>query len=698
MSTSDWLVTIKPGFLNQLMALSPKEAAQVNKKLALLTEDPTPDAKVKKQLKYMGGKLHRLRCGDFRVFYTFESPYISVLSVVRRDDDTYSEDMDAEFLGGAAPTPTAEPTDQWARWTQPRKKDKTHLPQKVTKALLENMHIPEGFHDALVGIKYEEDLLDESSVPDEVLLRVHEAIVEKPLAEVIQQPDLVAEDVDDLLKFKSGDLLGFLLKLNPAQEKYVTWAKDAKGPTLLKGGPGTGKSTVALYRARTMLKVLRKRGVEQPRLLFSTYTNALVEFSRQLLTSLLGDDADCVEVRTADSLAMKLGGRITDGKKSASFSDQLRLAAAAVKEAEFAGNRLEQRAQRLTLERLPGGYLLEEFTNVIQGRGLADVEAYLGAPRPGRELRLNKTQRKAVWAAYEAFVRLLNNEKFFTFGQVRAAAAAAATSEGTKRYDGVIVDEAQDLDPLALRMLVDLAKDPSGLFLTADANQSIYGAAFRWAAVHESLKFTGRTGVLKTNHRSTREIDEAAHSYAGGGFIDDEAVDRRYVNSGPLPALRWVGSKDDETDLLSRFLPAAARDFGLALGSCAILCPAGREAEAIAQRLTQRGFEASAMSSRTLDLSRPGIKVLPLQAAKGLEFPVVAIAGFRGAYKHLEHLDDEQALKEALNRERRTLFVAMTRAMRALLVLAPEGADEKGVAAPLLNGFDEKLWNLGTAS
>jgi len=51
---------------------------------------------------------------------------------------------------------------------------------------------------------------------------------------------------DDLLRFREGELLGFLLRLNTEQEKFVTWAVKGKGATLLKGGPGTGKSTVAL--------------------------------------------------------------------------------------------------------------------------------------------------------------------------------------------------------------------------------------------------------------------------------------------------------------------------------------------------------------------------------------------------------------------------------------------------------------------
>ena len=52
-------------------------------------------------------------------------------------------------------------------------------------------------------------------------------------------------------------------------------------------------------------------------------------------------------------------------------------------------------------------------------------------------------------------------------------------------------------------------------------------------------------------------------------------------------------------------------------------------------------------------------------------------------------LDEER--EEELARERRTIFVGMTRAMRALLVVVP--AQTK---SPLLQGFDTTYWNLGS--
>src|SRR6266849_10932324 len=95
-----WLTTMKQSFQTDWLALPPKEAHQVLEKIALLAQDPTSDAKVKKQLPHLHGKLHRIRSGDYRIFYTFEQPYISLLALRRRDDDTYDEEHDVEFLGG----------------------------------------------------------------------------------------------------------------------------------------------------------------------------------------------------------------------------------------------------------------------------------------------------------------------------------------------------------------------------------------------------------------------------------------------------------------------------------------------------------------------------------------------------------------------------------------------------------------------
>jgi superfamily I DNA/RNA helicase/mRNA-degrading endonuclease RelE of RelBE toxin-antitoxin system len=675
---AEWLVTMKPSFTNEWLALPPKEAHQVLEKIKLLEQDPTPDAKVKKQLKHIDPRLHRIRAGDYRIFYTFEEPHISLLAVRRRREDTYNEDLDIEFLGGLdlaleGTTKAAQP--DWERLLAPKEPEKRRLPEPITEDLLTNLRVPKECHARLLPISTEEDLLDCPGVPEDYLLKIDEYMFERPLVQVVQQPDYVLQQVDDLLRFKEGELLGFLLKLSPEQEKYVNWGMNASGPTLLKGGPGTGKSTIALYRVRSLVQQLRKRGHDTFRILFTTYTNALVKSSEQLLQQLLGDDLQYVEVRTADRIAMSLLSKAGAVPK---FID---------------GNAIQQQAQRQAVERLSIEYLHQEINQVIVARQVKTLEEYLAASRPGRKVRLNAIQRRAIWQVYETLESLLKQQGKKTWRQARAQAEEyVAQGRVSLTYDAVVIDEAQDLDPSALRLLMHLCDKPNRIFITADANQSIYGSGFNWADVHESLHFQGRTAVLRANYRSTREIGEAAQSYLAAGVLDNEPVERTYMNSGPMPAVRTIRSGGEEVQLLSRFLPAAAREFRLGIGACAILCPTEKAGRAIAAELLQRGIEANFMRGAELNLSRPGVKVLTLNSAKGLEFPIVALAGFinSGWYGHVPGNVTEEEREEFLAIDRRTMFVGMTRAMRALLVTIP--AETR---SPLLQGFDATYWNLG---
>lgn len=696
-----WILTIKPTLLSELLALPPKEMAQIHKKLLLLADDPAPDAKTKKQLKYLDGKLHRLRSGDYRVFYTFEKPNISVLALRRRDDSTYDEDIEPENLGGLLPNlddAGRKTPNHWDRWLAPepkgKKKKSTPLPRAIDETLLDALSVPKPFRKALAAVATEDELLD-CPVPGNILDRVMDAVLARPLEQVVTQPDLVVEHPDDLVRFREGELLGFLLRLNPEQEKFVSWAVKGKGATLLKGGPGTGKSTVALYRVREMLRTLQKNGVKEPRILFTTYTKALTRVSEQLLESLLGKDARFVEVRTADAISREIasdGGKTPETAKSKMLREIL---ISAIEQARYEGNALKVAAQQKTIHALDRSFLLEEIQSVIEARGLTTLAEYMDAVRPGRGAALNKTQREAVYRVREAFVKVLAARGLVTWEQLRAKAAARIEAgEVPPKYDAVLIDEAQDLQPTALRVLVGLCKTPGGLFLTADANQSIYGGSFRWSDVHASLQFQGRTGILRANHRSTREIAIAAESYLRAdqvnAVLDAEDSDARYVHSGPLPAVRAVRNTQDETQILARFFRSATRELRLGLGACAVLCPYNNAASRIAAALSDAGLSASKVDGDDLDLKKPGVKVLTLKSAKGLEFPIVAIAGFLDEpYPNWTPPVEENRI-ELLSRERRTMYVAMTRPMRALLVVVPEGE-----RSPLLEGFSPDRWNMG---
>lgn len=699
---ADYKLTMKPKFVSALMALPKNDQPKIVRALQALSRDPMSGG-AKKRLKGHDN-LMRVRADDYRVFYVVGDGYVSVIDVRRRKDDTYARMPAAEDLGvgdtsAEVPPSRPPPPAAWAAMLLAPPAPEvasTPLPVALDPELLARLRIPAAFHEALAHVATEEALLDAEEVPEAYRLRIIDALSESDLEATAHQPDLWVEDLEDLVRYQEGELLAFLLRLNPEQEALVTLglksrnAADAPGPVLVKGGPGTGKSTVALYRTRAIVRRLRKAG-QTPRVLFTTYTRALTRFSEQLLVQLLGEEASGVEVVTADSIAMRLARAAAARTfRIADASTRRKLVASARASATFEGNALAVAGQRRALERFSVDYLSEEILGVIEGRGLSSYSEYQEAPRPGRRIGLNRTQRRAVWAVRCRLRELLEAQGLSLFEDVRRQALAAVQAGGGPRYDAVVIDEAQDLSPVSLALLVALRRPEGHLFLTADANQSIYGGAFRWQDVHQDLQFQGRTGVLRANHRSTRQVAEAAAHYLAMGGALDEAEAGRFVHRGPLPVVRRVADARDEVDLLGRFFTQARRSLRLTLSSCALLCPTRKGGQRLAEDLTRAGLRATFMDAEELDLEGPGVKVLTLQSAKGLEFPIVALAGFIDAgYPFMPAQVGSDERDEIVTRGRRTIFVAMTRAMRALLVARPAAGP-----SDVWRGFGATLWNI----
>jgi DNA helicase-2/ATP-dependent DNA helicase PcrA len=81
--------------------------------------------------------------------------------------------------------------------------------------------------------------------------------------------------------------------------------------------------------------------------------------------------------------------------------------------------------------------------------------------------------------------------------------------------------------------------------------------------------------------------------------------------------------------------------------------------------------------SDAIDPARGAVTLMTLHAAKGLEFPVVAMIGLEdGALPHMRALQSEREMEE----ERRLCFVGITRAMEHLLMTAAKFRTQRGLA------------------
>lgn len=153
--------------------------------------------------------------------------------------------------------------------------------------------------------------------------------------------------------------------------------------------------------------------------------------------------------------------------------------------------------------------------------------------------------------------------------------------------------------------------------------------------------------------------------------------------------MRAVANREQEARLLASFFKQAIVHLRLTPGSCAVLCPSENTGHGLVAALRQQAIEAIFMAGRDLDLKQSGVKVITLKSSKGLEFPIVALAGFVGSsYPIIPQNASQEERDEHLSQERRSMFVGMTRAMRSLLVVIPEGNN-----SPLFQGFDERYWN-----
>src|SRR4051812_43559929 len=147
-----YTLSFREGFLSELLVLPAKEQAQINAKLKALLDDPRADGVTKKQLKYLNRQVTRLRSGDFRVFYTHDDKFVSLLKVVRRSEDTYEDDVEAEYFGGppdqqfeSATTPRAEPPAR--KNVEPPAQASRPLPSPIDAELLERLRVPKPFQD-----------------------------------------------------------------------------------------------------------------------------------------------------------------------------------------------------------------------------------------------------------------------------------------------------------------------------------------------------------------------------------------------------------------------------------------------------------------------------------------------------------------------------------------------------------------------
>jgi mRNA-degrading endonuclease RelE of RelBE toxin-antitoxin system len=667
-------LSIKPSCAAQLFGFPKKRRDSLLEKIEQLLVDPTPDGKVRKALKGYKG-LYRVRVGAYRLFYTYGDGWVKLLGIRVREEKTYRNVMQAESPnaplgpGPALPPVELQPDDgetvgdDATEEVAAAVRDEEALPRGLDVAWLRQLHVPAQHIPVLTCCTTADALLD-SGVPQGVLDRVLDNLFPKAIEETLNEPDLVVGETAHLEAWAEGDLLAFLLRLDPEQEALARWSLN--GPTLVKGGAGTGKSTVALYRVKEQLD----HAPPGTRALFVTYTRALTRVSEQLLDQLLTkEQRGRVTVASVDSVMMKLARQLGPVHSVATRSQARRLLREILATFEPSSHSgFQARLQAKALQRIPVDYLLDEFNWILSGRELTTVEAYLQTPRTGRGRPFGEKVRRSVWDLYVAFQERLRAERLTTWNSLRSMVKGALVSGRLRApFDLVVLDEAQDLTPAALALVANLASNENGIFFAADDKQTLYGRGYGWADIDPRLAFAGRTRVLRKNYRSTRQLDQASFAVLAGEYADETSAS---VRDGPRPV--WVRglSREGEAKAAAAAIREQTRKQRVGTSGVALLVHTRDNGGWFASELEKRGIPARFFDGESLDLTARQVKVMTLYSAKGLEFPVVVVAGlWPGAWPVRDRFDHDQAYLEELSAHRRLLYVGLSRAMRGLVLL-----------------------------
>ncbi|HTY24511.1 MAG TPA: UvrD-helicase domain-containing protein [Desulfomonilaceae bacterium] len=441
-------------------------------------------------------------------------------------------------------------------------------------------------------------------------------------------------------------------------------------PVLVQAGPGTGKTRTLTHRIADLIE---NHLVDPGTITAVTFTRKASSEMRERLERIIGKEQ---AGRCWLGTFHQLGGRVLD---------------------MFAGHREVEAKEKV----LTDDEALKAFRHAVSEAGLGVPPASVTTLR--KQVSLLKqnlydpndpTPDPILARAYNVYEESLRASGALDLDDLLLHPVrllkdrpAEARQIGRTVAAHLLVDEFQDVNRAQYEM-VRLLADPSGegLFVIGDPDQAIYG--FRGADRRFFLRFcsdypqTVRVNLVQ-NYRSQANILEAAqhalHPDGSGVVLAGLRPAKARVRAARLPnaateaefIIRTIdaclgGSSFFSLD--SRDLPIhGSRQLGF--GDFAVLFRLNAVGDSLEEAFQSSGIpfqrarkSAPEEEAEALDPRAEAVTLMTIHASKGLEFPVVFIAGCEDGIIPYISQNETELSADDLDEERRLLYVAMTRA------------------------------------
>ncbi len=434
--------------------------------------------------------------------------------------------------------------------------------------------------------------------------------------------------------------------------QFEVMAHPDNGPLLLRGGAGSGKTTVALHRV-AWLRHNNPGRFPAHRIMVVVFGKALRDYVSKVLPNL---GVRGVTVTTWSDWARRLVGRHYpslpnhENANTPSVVSRFKLHSA-----------LPLRLEQIIRSRKAppaASSAIDDWKYLVSDRRLIGELGFDEA----------ETEEIASWARSQQAQLAMHEERdrsaepwldeeddaiLLRAWQLRVG--ELKTKEGPVRLAHVAVDEAQDFSGMELAVLIGCLDKHRCLTLAGDTQQHIQekGGTGDWATLLDALGITASTvSTLKVSYRSTRSITAFARSLLGNlAEADEEPLT---VREGPPVELFPFSDHGACVDVLGRALRELLGRQPLA--SVAVLTPS----EAVS-KLYFAGLETMDVPSLRRVVAQtfsftPGVDVVEVSQVKGLEFDYVIL------------VDASDLSWPDRPATRRLLHVAATRAIHQLWI------------------------------
>ncbi len=240
------------------------------------------------------------------------------------------------------------------------------------------------------------------------------------------------------------------------------------------------------------------------------------------------------------------------------------------------------------------------------------------------------------------------------------------------RYQWILIDEFQDIDPAQYRIIRLITDSRSNLTIVGDDDQSIY--AFRGSDPSIMLNFRrdypgARKVVLNINYRSAAEIV----AYSQRVIRHNKKRISKHLRSasgrGGMVTVTPCLSITDEIEKLYTAIEICLRH-GIPMSDMAVLYRTNFQPRPLLLLFKEHGIDIT------------GLHMMTFHTSKGLEWPVVFIIDVNDGITPYRKSKSDDELEE----ERRAFYVAMTRAKRELhLFYCLRRYEKKAAPSPYLH-------------